>query len=35
MKITELTYEIRLLARKEIDPSRKDLFYQVASLLKI
>jgi hypothetical protein len=34
MKITELTYEIRLLARKEIDPSRKDLFYQVASLLE-
>jgi len=34
MKIPELTYEIRSLARKEQDPSRKDLFYQVASLLE-
>lgn len=34
MKIPELTYEIRSLARKEEDPSRKDLFYQVAGLLE-
>jgi len=34
MKIPELTYEIRLLARKEQDPSRKDLFYQIASVLE-
>lgn len=34
MKIPELTYEIRSLARKEQDPSRKDLFYQIASVLE-
>ena len=34
MKIPELTYEIRLLARKEQDPSKKDLFYQIASVLE-
>lgn len=34
MKIPELTYEIRLLARKEQDPLKKDLFYQIASVLE-
>jgi len=34
MKIPELTYEIRLLARKEEDLLKKDLFYQVASVLE-
>lgn len=35
MKIPELVYEIRNLARKEEDPSKKDLFYQCAKSLEI
>lgn len=35
MKIPELVYEIRLLARKEEDPLKKDLFYQCAKSLEI
>jgi len=35
MKIPELVYEIRNLARKEEDPLKKDLFYQCAKSLEI
>lgn len=35
MKISELVYEIRTLARKEEDPTKKDLFYQCAKSLEI
>jgi hypothetical protein len=35
MKIPELVYEIRNLARKEEDPSKKDLFYQCAKAMEI
>ncbi len=35
MKISELVYEIRNLARKEEDPLDKDLFYQCAKSLEI
>lgn len=35
MKIPELVYEVRLLARKEEDPLKKDLFYQCAKSLEI
>jgi hypothetical protein len=35
MKIPELVYEIRNLARKEEDLSKKDLFYQCAKSLEI
>ena len=35
MKIPELVYEIRNLARKEEDPVKKDLFYQCAKSLEI
>jgi len=35
MKISELVYEIRNLARKEEDPVKKDLFYQCAKSLEI
>ena len=35
MKIPELVYEVRNLARKEEDPSKKDLFYQCAKALEI
>ena len=35
MKIPELVYEVRNLARKEEDPVRKDLFYQCAKALEI
>jgi hypothetical protein len=35
MKIPELVYEIRNLARKEEDPVKKDLFYQCAKSMEI
>jgi hypothetical protein len=35
MKIPELVYEIRNLARKDEDPIKKDLFYQCAKSLEI
>ena len=35
MKIPELVYEIRNLARKEEDPVKKDLFYQCAKAMEI
>jgi len=35
MKIHELVYEIRQLARKEEDPVKKDLFYQSAKTMEI
>jgi len=35
MKIPELVYEIRNLARKEEDPVKKDLFFQCAKSLEI
>lgn len=35
MKIPELVYEIRNLARKEEDPVKKDLFFQSAKALEI
>jgi hypothetical protein len=35
MKISELVYEVRKLARKEEDPINKDLFYQCAKSLEI
>jgi hypothetical protein len=35
MKIPELVYEVRNLARKEEDPIKKDLFYQCAKSLEI
>ena len=35
MKIPELVYEIRNLARKEEDTVKKDLFYQCAKSLEI
>ena len=35
MKIPELVYEIRNLARKEEDPIKKDLFYQCAKSMEI
>jgi hypothetical protein len=35
MKIPELVYEIRNLARKEEDPLKKDLFFQCAKSLEI
>ena len=35
MKISELVYEIRNLARKEEDPANKDLFFQCAKSLEI
>lgn len=35
MKISELVYEIRSLARKEEDPVKKDLFYQCAKSMEI
>lgn len=35
MKIHELVYEIRSLARQEEDPVKKDLFYQCAKSLEI
>ena len=35
MKIHELVYEIRQLARKEEDPIKKDLFYQSAKCMEI
>lgn len=35
MKIPELVYEIRNLARKEEDPAKKDLFYQCAKSMEI
>lgn len=35
MKISELVYEIRNLARKEEDPVKKDLFYQCSKSMEI
>jgi hypothetical protein len=35
MKIPELVYEIRNLARKEEDPVKKDLFFQCAKSLEV
>lgn len=35
MKIPELVYEVRNLARKEEDPVKKDLFFQCAKSLEI
>jgi hypothetical protein len=35
MKISELVYEIRNLARKEEDPVKKDLFFQCAKSMEI
>lgn len=35
MKISELVYEIRSLARKETDPLKKDLFFQCAKALEV
>ena len=35
MKIPELVYEVRTLARKEEDPVKRDLFYQCAKSLEI
>ena len=35
MKIPELVYEVRNLARKEEDPIKRDLFYQCAKSLEI
>jgi hypothetical protein len=35
MKIPELVYEIRSLARKETDPLKKDLFFQCAKALEV
>lgn len=35
MKIHELVYETRQLARKEEDPVKKDLFYQSAKAMEI
>ena len=35
MKIPELVYEVRNLARKEEDPVKKDLFYQCAKSMEI
>ena len=35
MKISELVYEVRTLARKEEDPVKRDLFYQCAKSLEI
>ncbi len=35
MKIPELVYEVRNLARKEEDPVKRDLFYQCAKSLEI
>jgi hypothetical protein len=35
MKIPEIVYEIRNLARKETDPVKKDLFFQSAKALEI
>lgn len=35
MKISELVYEIRSLARKETDPLKKDLFFQCAKALDV
>lgn len=35
MKIHELVYEIRSLARKEEDPIKRDLFYQCAKSMEI
>jgi|GEM_PF-1672066 len=35
MKIPELVYEIRNLARKEEDPVKKDLFFQCAKSMEI
>jgi hypothetical protein len=35
MKIPELVYEIRNLARKEEDPIKKDLFFQCAKSLEV
>ena len=35
MKIPELVYEVRTLARKEEDPAKRDLFYQCAKSLEI
>lgn len=35
MKISELVYEVRTLARKEEDPVKKDLLFQSAKALEI
>jgi hypothetical protein len=35
MKISELAYEIRNLARKEEDPVKKDLFFRCAKSMEI
>lgn len=35
MKIPELVYEVRTVARKEEDPIKKDLFFQTAKALEI